>query len=615
MAALEQRAPALTAAATLAASAPVAAALRSRFPGPGKLSRSARIFHGIVVVAALGVAVPLLTQLSTSTSHWGWFLILAPLCAATQLFTVEKPGKQSYKTSIVFIVPAVILLPAPLAVLLVAVLYVPEWLRTRKTVTVMSFNIAKGLLDTLAMWGVFRLAVHHVPLTQTNELRFAVAGLVACLAYVAVNHLLLARMISLAHGLTMRGTNLFSFDYISTDLFLACLGVGVAALWLHAPWVIPLIVAPLILIHRALAVPQLRAEARVDPKTGLSNARHFAAVFDDELSRAERYERPLSLVMADLDLLRDINNTHGHLAGDAVLRGIADIFRQQLRQYDLPARFGGEEFCILLPETSPERAVEIAGRIRRAVAAATFVVETADEPVRATISLGVAAYPRDGTTTDALVNAADLAVYRAKLQGRNRVVDAPAAAVDQPPGRAPHLVALPREPEVQQPAAAARHAAPRVERRRQPRPQHRVAALGGRVAAVVATVAAAGLGVGVAGLVLGTSTDVIGIAAVAVFVGLGEALALDVEQVGTLSVSAVGAITAVALFGPRPILPVALTIVAVSWGARRERLHHVVFNAGALTLASFAAWAAFRLTGVDPRHAWFPVIGILAGGL
>ncbi len=615
VAAVEHRAPALTAAATLAAAAPVSATPRSRFPGPGKLSRPARLFHALVVVTALGVAVPLLARLSASTSHWEWFLVLAPLSAFTQLFTVEKPGKQSYKTSIVFIVPAVILLPAPLAALLVAVLYIPEWLRTRKTVTVMSFNIAKGFLDTLAMWGVYRLVLRHVPLTQTNGLRFAVAGLVACFAYVAVNHFLLARMISLAHGLTMRGTNLFSFDYVSTDLFLACLGVGVATLWLHAPWVIPLIIAPLILIHRALAVPQLRAEARVDSKTGLSNARHFAAVFDDELSRAERYERPLSLVMADLDLLRDINNTHGHLAGDVVLRGVADIFRQQLRQYDLPARFGGEEFCILLPETPPERAVEIAGRIRRAVAAATFAIETADEPVHATISLGVAAYPRDGTTTDALVNAADLAVYRAKLQGRNRVVDAPAAAVDQPPGRAPHLVALPRDPEVHPPAAPARRAAPAVERRRHPYPQDRLAALGGGLAGLVATVAVAGLGVGLAGLVFGTSKDVAGIAAVAVFVGLGEALALDVDQVGTLSVSGVGAITAVALFGTRPMLPVALTIVVVSWAARRERLQHVLFNAGALTLASFAAWGGFQLTGSDPRRAWFPVVGILAGGL
>ena len=73
--------------------------------------------------------------------------------------------------------------------------------------------------------------------------------------------------------------------------------------------------------------------------------------------------------MADLDLLRDINNTYGHLAGDAVLQGIAEVFRSHLRHYDVPARFGGEEFAILLPETTPEQAFEIAERIRRTVAA------------------------------------------------------------------------------------------------------------------------------------------------------------------------------------------------------------------------------------------------------
>jgi diguanylate cyclase (GGDEF)-like protein len=314
-----------------------------------------------------------------------------------------------------------------LLVLVAAVQYLPEWARTRKKPVVMGFNIAKGVLDTLSAWGVYRLAIDHLPVSTGKELRFAVAGLLACIAYVLVNHLLLARMVSLAHGGTLRATKLFSWDYFTTDLFLAFLGVGVATLWLRAPYVIPLVIAPLVLTHRALTVPQLKAEARVDPKTGLSNARHFASVFDDELARTIRYGRPLSLVMADLDLLRDINNTHGHLAGDAVLRGIAEIFGQQLRQYDLPSRFGGEEFCILLPETTPERAVEIADRIRRAVASAEFAVETVDQPIRATVSLGVASYPRDGATTEALVNAADLAVYRAKLQGRNRVVDAPAA--------------------------------------------------------------------------------------------------------------------------------------------------------------------------------------------
>ena len=113
----------------------------------------------------------------------------------------------------------------------------------------------------------------------------------------------------------------------------------------------------------------------------------------EELGRAQRFQRPMALIMADLDLLRDINNTYGHLAGDAVLRGVAEVFRQQLRHYDVPARFGGEEFSILLPETPPEQAFEIADRIRRAVAARLFEVETSSEPIRATISMGVAALP------------------------------------------------------------------------------------------------------------------------------------------------------------------------------------------------------------------------------
>ena len=98
--------------------------------------------------------------------------------------------------------------------------------------------------------------------------------------------------------------------------------------------------------------------------------------------------------MADLDLLRDINNTYGHLAGDAVLKGIAEVFRAQLRHYDVPARFGGEEFTHPpARRRRPEQALEIAERIRRAVAERTFDVETSSEPIRATVSIGVAALP------------------------------------------------------------------------------------------------------------------------------------------------------------------------------------------------------------------------------
>ena len=129
----------------------------------------------------------------------------------------------------------------------------------------------------------------------------------------------------------------------------------------------------------------------------------------------------MSLIMADLDLLRDINNTYGHLAGDAVLAGVARVFREQLRDYDVPARFGGEEFSILLPETEPQAALEIAERIRRAVAEHEFEVDTSSEPIHVTVSLGVASFPRDGSDANELVHQADLAVYRAKIQGRNRV--------------------------------------------------------------------------------------------------------------------------------------------------------------------------------------------------
>src|SRR5207237_8174532 len=109
-------------------------------------------------------------------------------------------------------------------------------------------------------------------------------------------------------------SGLFSFPSLSTDLVLAMLGVATAAFWRGNPWLIAFAVAPLLLIHRSLSVPRLQEEARVDPKTGLFNARHFATALNEELTRAARFERPLSLVMADLALLRDIHHTSGHVA-------------------------------------------------------------------------------------------------------------------------------------------------------------------------------------------------------------------------------------------------------------------------------------------------------------
>jgi diguanylate cyclase (GGDEF)-like protein len=125
--------------------------------------------------------------------------------------------------------------------------------------------------------------------------------------------------------------------------------------------------------------------------------------------------------MADLDFLRDINNTHGHMAGDAVICGIAGVFREHLRRYDVAARFGGEEFSILLPETHAAEAMQIAERIRAAVAERAFTVDTTATTIHASMSIGVSASTDGAIGPREFVHQADLAVYEAKAAGRNRV--------------------------------------------------------------------------------------------------------------------------------------------------------------------------------------------------
>jgi diguanylate cyclase (GGDEF)-like protein len=183
-------------------------------------------------------------------------------------------------------------------------------------------------------------------------------------------------------------------------------------------------------------VPQLEIEARVDAKTGLLNAREFEASLLHELDHATRSAAPLSLLMLDLDHFRNFNNTYGHLAGDAVLRGLAATIRSELRHGDIAARFGGEEFAVVIPGADHAAAVQVAERIRSAVEAMAIEEETAGEPLHATVSIGVATYPWHGRTPKELTHEADQALYRAKAAGRNGVVGAADSAA------APALVAV-----------------------------------------------------------------------------------------------------------------------------------------------------------------------------
>ncbi|MDX6505255.1 MAG: hypothetical protein QOE29_2380, partial [Gaiellaceae bacterium] len=273
-------------------------------PAARALSRTATAYFFLVVVAAAAVALYYVRRLEHGQHAWGTFALFAGAAALTQLFVVWTPRNQSYHTSMVFLLPAVLILPPELIVLVPLVQHIPEWLKERYAWYVQTFNIANYTLASMAAYGTRMLIVHSSALESNPNLREATSYAATALVFVLTNHFLLAPMMRLANGDSIRELALFSFDSLSTNLALVAVGVAIAALWSRNPWLVVFAVAPLVLIHRSLSVPQLQAEARIEAKTGLFNARHFTSVFADELGRAGRYERPLSLLMVDLDLLR-----------------------------------------------------------------------------------------------------------------------------------------------------------------------------------------------------------------------------------------------------------------------------------------------------------------------
>jgi diguanylate cyclase (GGDEF)-like protein len=167
----------------------------------------------------------------------------------------------------------------------------------------------------------------------------------------------------------------------------------------------------------------VKAQAVTDELTNLANRRRFMEVVELELKRAERFQSPLGLLLVDLDDFKLVNDRFGHGTGDEVLRALSDVFRESLRDVDLAARLGGEEFAVLLPETDYSGAAGVAERLRASLA--SLELATPDgEGFGVTASFGVAVYP-EAQSVDELLRTADAALYRAKAEGKNRVALAP----------------------------------------------------------------------------------------------------------------------------------------------------------------------------------------------
>lgn len=323
----------------------------------------------------------------------------------------------------------VLILPPPLAITLIALTYAHSWFRLRRVTPHRWYFSASTIVLAGAAAGVClsTISPSTYPGYPDGPLGL-VAVVVAGLAYWFVNYGLVVGAVLLSNP---SGTARNALGRL-TDQLIVCgslgLGVAIAVMLLNQPWSVAVLLFTVLGLHRALLVGQFQTAARTDPNTGLANTVFWHEMAGKELERAARTNTPLGVLYLDLDHFKTINDTYGHLAGDQVLKAVANELKHEVRTDDLVGRLGGEEFAVLLPKTSADEITQTAERIRRRIAALVMTVTTDRGPATVdslTCSIGTATHPTAGNTLNDLLLAADTATYAAKRAGRNQVVTAP----------------------------------------------------------------------------------------------------------------------------------------------------------------------------------------------
>src|SRR5881394_1093595 len=187
------------------------------------LPASAAVYGVAVGIAAMCVAVPFVLRIGGESSSWSTFI-------------VRTARDSSFHTSWVFLIPAAMLLPPGQMALLGVVMHVPEWLKERYPWYIQSFNICNYTIGNLVTWAVAHSLLHATNLIPNEDLRWAIAGAAACVTAVAANHIVLAPMVTLARGHSIRESGVFSFESLSTDFIVSTLGLAFAAFWTDNPW-------------------------------------------------------------------------------------------------------------------------------------------------------------------------------------------------------------------------------------------------------------------------------------------------------------------------------------------------------------------------------------------
>ncbi len=388
-----------------------------------------RIYISSFAILALVVAIVIRFPASSMGDKLASLLVLGAMATVSQFFEVRlNDGRSYYPHSVFFFAGALLLEP----ILLLPLFALPLGLAAIRTKKIegsyagwwgdLILNIAvQTLIGTCAHWIYVSI---NSDLTEMVVIGQMFAVVAAATVYVMGNHILLRVADVVINKSTWRESGLWIADNLWAEFVMAYLGYLVAILWFINPVMIVPMLGVLVLIQKTLMLPKLQHEAQTDSKTGLLNIRYFNQLMAEALVRAKQTGKPFSVIMADLDFLRRINNTYGHLAGDMVLIGVSKIIQHAVRHEDAVGRFGGEEFAVLLPNIDQEEAYHVAERIRVAIHSGDFDVPTSQSPIKTTMSLGIASYPQDGDTVTELVHQADIAVYQAKMDGRNRIVTA-----------------------------------------------------------------------------------------------------------------------------------------------------------------------------------------------
>jgi diguanylate cyclase (GGDEF)-like protein len=359
-------------------------------------------------------------------------VVLFAALLACGAFSVEMSRRASEPAGVVkdvyavWELPIVFLLPGLYGLIVPALrIALTQWRVKRAPVykrvyTVAAIGIAYGCARLVYLSAIPAGQEPRTFLVNHTALWLAAAG-AGAVAMWAVNQGLILAVLKLADPAASIRHELFSRESLHNDATELCAALLVAVGMTISEFTLIVALPLTTLLQRSFRHTQLLNEARADAKTGLLNAATWEREASAEVARAVRTSSPLAVALLDLDRFKQINDTHGHLAGDEVLRRIASTMTAVLREYDLAGRFGGEEFVMLLPQTRAPDALRIAERVRAHIARLPMTTP-AGEPVTVTVSIGVAALDAGSSRElTELLAAADAALYRAKASGRDQV--------------------------------------------------------------------------------------------------------------------------------------------------------------------------------------------------